>query len=378
MENDELGPMATKAFDPVGYAAGVSAGGRLLVGTIGFDVPHEILVAAGMHPIRLRGDPSVDEASKVALSGMALDPVATSHVIRFMSGNYEALDYLVIAHDTAMNAKLFFVLRELARLGELPARPEFAFVDLRHMERASTDRYNHNQLRQFVELAGGWSGGEIAEGRLREAIAICNRSRHLLQTFQSVRSGHDARFSGPEALAVFGAAQVVEQLEFQSSLTTLLGKAGDREALSGVRLFVSGSNLEDATAYELIEQAGGLIVGEDHDFGQRSFAGLVPESGEALEGLAMAYRSMPPAGAWGSLGSRANYTAHAAGQVKVRGVLSIVYEHDTALEWGWQQTRRALADAGVEARRHTISWGRPPERGPFEALVSSFGDEADK
>ena len=61
---------------------------------------------------------------------MALDPIATCHLVRLLNGDFDCLDRLIVSHDRGPDAKLFFVLRELGRLGELPERPSVSFLDM--------------------------------------------------------------------------------------------------------------------------------------------------------------------------------------------------------------------------------------------------------
>jgi benzoyl-CoA reductase/2-hydroxyglutaryl-CoA dehydratase subunit BcrC/BadD/HgdB len=366
----ELETMAAASFDPLGHAARLARGGRPVVGIIGFDVPHELVVAAGMVPVRLRADPGVDPQGFGDLSAMALDPIATCHLVRLLRGDFDCLDRLILSHDRGPDAKLFFVLRELRRLGELPDRPSVAFLDIRHLPNRTTAEYNRTRIGGLAAELQEWAGRPVSRSDLVEATALCNANRRLLKSFQALRTGARPRFSGVDSLAAIGAALVMDKGEFQATMSRLLAGAEDRSGIAGVRMFASGSSAEDAGLYRAIESAGALVVGEDHDFGDRSFEQIVVETDDPLDGIAHAYGGGAPAASWGAIAARAEYTARCAGRSGAEAVLSVLFDHDAALGWDRSAARRALAEVGIPLIEIETPWGAPTEA--VEGLVRSF------
>jgi benzoyl-CoA reductase/2-hydroxyglutaryl-CoA dehydratase subunit BcrC/BadD/HgdB len=367
----ELQTMAGASFDPLGQAAQHVREQRSVVGIIGFDVPHELVVAAGMVPVRLRADPTVDRQAYGDLSAMALDPIATSHVVRFLRGDYGCFEHLIISHDRGLDAKLFFVLRELSRLGELPARPDFAFLDLRHLPNETTAEYNRVRIGELEALLATWAGRPISRGDVLEAVTVCNANRQLLKRFQTLRTGGPPRFSGVEALAVIGAAMAMDKWEFQAAVTRLLDQAEDRPGVGGPRLLASGSTPEDAELYRAIETAGALVVGEDHDFGDRSFEQLVTETADPLDGITRAYGSGAPAASWGGIGARAAFTVRCARRSRAEAVLNVLFDHDGSLGWDRPATRKALSEAGLPLIEAETPWGASNTEN-VERMVRAF------
>jgi benzoyl-CoA reductase/2-hydroxyglutaryl-CoA dehydratase subunit BcrC/BadD/HgdB len=366
----DLETMAAASFDPLGHAAWHAETGRPVVGIIGFDVPHELVVAAGMVPVRLRADPAVDRQRFGDLSAMALDPIATCHLVRLLRGDFDCFDRLILSHDRGSDAKLFFVLRELRRLGELPDRPSVAFLDIRHLPHRTTAEYNRMRIGELTAQFEEWAGHPIGRSDLVEATALCNANRRLLKSFQGLRSGERPRFSGVDSLAAIGAALVMDKWNFQATISSLLEGAEDRTAIGGVRVFASGSSAEDASLYQAIESAGALVVGEDHDFGDRSFEQLVPETDDPLDGIAQAYGGGAPAASWGGIAARAEYTLRCARRSGAEAVLSVLFDHDAALAWDRPASRQALAEVGIPLIEIETPWGAPT--GSVERLVRSF------
>ena len=92
------------------------------------------------------------------LSAMALDPIATCHLVRLLRGDFDCFDRLILSHDRGSDAKLFFVLRELRRLGELPDRPSVALVDIRHLPHRTTAEYNRMRIGELTAQFEEWAG----------------------------------------------------------------------------------------------------------------------------------------------------------------------------------------------------------------------------
>jgi len=361
-----LSRLARAAFDPLGWVETAASGPY--VGVVGFDVPTEILVAAGLHPVQLRGAPIA--ATVADFDGLGLDPVAASHVASFVRGDYAALDYLVISHDRSMNAKLFYVLRELARLGELPQRPRLAFVDLRHMPRPATSAYNRRRVHQFAELVGRWCGGTLTDVDLQRAIDETNLTRRLLRSFEAARRSPEAPFRSTDALAVLGAAQVMEPAEFRRAVVSLLDGVGGRPE-RGPRLYVSGSTPEDPRPYQALDSLGAVVVSEDHDLGLRRRAEPIEPGDDPLGALASAYGTPPPVAGWEPLGARARHAVDAARAAGATVVLEVRYLHDRALGWEWPSMRRELLRGGIDGRSWQIPWPEAPEvPEPIASLIA--------
>jgi benzoyl-CoA reductase/2-hydroxyglutaryl-CoA dehydratase subunit BcrC/BadD/HgdB len=301
---------------------------------------------------------------------MALDPIATCHLVRLLNGDFDCLDRLIVSHDRGPDAKLFFVLRELGRLGELPERPSVSFLDIRHLPSHATAEYNRTRIGELATLLEEWAGHPFSRSEVVEATALCNANRRLLKSFQSLRTDAQPRFSGVDSLAAIGAALVMDKGEYQATMSRLLAGAEDRSGIDGVRVFASGSGAEDASLYRAIESAGALVVGEDHDFGDRSFEQLVPETDDPLDGIVQAYGGGAPAASWGATAARAEYTTQCAGRSGAEAVLSVLFDHDAALGWDRSAARRALAEVNIPLIEIETPWGAPTEA--VEGLVRSF------
>ena len=106
------------------------AQGKKVIGKLGFDVPDELLIAAGMLPVQVYADPerSLNETDKYL--EYAFEPVVRAQFEKLIDGTYgEQLDVLAISNSTDVVIRIFLYLRELHRVEPEKKLPPLAFID---------------------------------------------------------------------------------------------------------------------------------------------------------------------------------------------------------------------------------------------------------
>lgn len=350
--------------------------GGKVVGYLGADTPIELIEAARMLPVRVCGDPrgSTDLAERYL--GAAGDPVTRSQLNRLLDGSYEFLDYLVIARDTEGMVLLFQILRELQRVEPRADLPPFFFLDLLHLPYRTSQLYNRDELRRLRRALREWSGTAVSDAELRGAIAIRNQNRQLLRQVLAQRASDSLRLSGVQALQVIGAGMFLPVEEHSRLLRGLLAEVGQSPALTGVRVFLTGSEHEYSEVYELIESGGGLVVGEDHDWGNRACADLVDESADPVDALADAYQFGAPASAKYGVAERARFTAEQASAARADLVVAYIRAGDDAPPWDVAHQRQALAARGIPLMLLPDQPYGGVHRGAVEAMLGSVAASA--
>jgi len=139
--------LALAASDP---SVGIAEAARLglpVIRTLGVDAPVELIVAAGAVPVRVAGDPSQDTPNADRIMGEASVGPRGRRLLEQLLG---IDDPVVITQADAAQPQLFAALRELGRLGETV--PEHVhFLDLLHLPRASSRKYNEKRIARFIE-----------------------------------------------------------------------------------------------------------------------------------------------------------------------------------------------------------------------------------
>lgn len=337
---------------------------------VGNDVPREVLLAAGLTPVRLAGRPGSSELAD-QFCGSNIDEVSRSQLSRVLSGELSRAVGLVISGDCEGSVRLFLYLREIQRLEPFPAVPRFTFLDLVHLPSRTSAVYNLSRLDQFIAEMETWSGRRITDDELAEQARLGNELRALGEGVRQLRTADGgARLSGVEALQVFGAGFSMHPRVYRALLVELLESHLPRH--DGVRVFVTGSSHDQLAAYQLIESHGATVVGEDHDWGALSIDSPVREVGDIRSALIDAYSRGAPASAGYGIAERAAYTTRAAVAAGAQLVVCWLRRGDDAPAWDVPAQRASLADAGIPM----LALPAQPYGPPFEGQVDDLLDEA--
>ena len=331
------------------YAAARTArvGHSAAVVHVGRDVPREVVLAAGLVPVRLPGAPGRTGAGD-HLFGAGIDDVARTQLTRVLDGDLASCAGLAIGSDCEGSVRLFLHLWEVQRVEPHADVPPLAFVDCGHLPQPTTRAYNRVRFDEFVDQVARWAGRPIHDDDLAAAVATANGTRRLIRAIGELRTAAGGpRLSGADALACIGAAFCLSPADFAVLVGALLDEAADAPALPGVPVFLTGSSHDHAQAYELIESCGAVIVGEDHDWGGLAGQSDVDEYGPVREALVDAYWAGAPAASGYGIAERAEQTARLAARAGARLVIAWLREHDPAPAWDLCGQREALAEAGI-------------------------------
>ncbi|TQM45124.1 2-hydroxyacyl-CoA dehydratase family protein [Pseudonocardia cypriaca] len=322
--------------------AAAHATGLPVVGCVGADVPVEVLTAAGFLPLRLAGDPDAPSDAGDLILGRGVDPVARSVLTCLLDGGYGPLAALVVSRDCEASLRLFYAVRELHRTGDGAALPPVHLVDVLHLPHRSTTAYVLAKVRELRAQVARWSGHDVADDALAAAVAAHDRVRTLLGRVATLRRVRPARLSGMQALAVVAATTALPPDRAAELLDGLL--AQPLPDVTGTRVFLTGSSHDHPGVYAALEQAGLLVVGEDHDWGDLLHHRRVdPPPDPALLELAIAerYQHNGPTAARASMRQRAAHTAAAARACGAEALPAYARIRDDAPRWDFPAQRAA-------------------------------------
>jgi benzoyl-CoA reductase/2-hydroxyglutaryl-CoA dehydratase subunit BcrC/BadD/HgdB len=299
-----------------------------VVGCVGADVPRELVRAAGLHPVTLRGSGASSQRADEILGPRVGLPERA--VLAALLEGRPRLDFALLAHDSDSTVRLFTALRVLASKEPLPT---LWFVDLLHLPTETTAQYNRARLEELLRVLERWSGGRVFDERLGAAIRDANETRRLLCLVAELRRASPPLLRGSDALAAISAASVLPPAEANRLLGALIGESTTSLPPPPRRVFVTGSVQVDPGLYRTLEAAGFHVAGDDHDPDGR----LVAEEIEPLEAIA-AYYPLHRHGA----SDRAARTARAARDADADVVLAWIRKGDDSFAWGLPTLRRVL------------------------------------
>lgn len=135
-------------------------------------------------------------------------------------------------------------------------------------------------------------GVKITPERLKAAIHAVNEKRRALQRLAATRAADPAPISGLDSLLTVQAAFMDDTPRLTGAINDMAAECEQRvEAGEGVtpkgtkRILYTGTPMAvpNWKLFNLIEKAGGVVVGEESCTGSRYYKDLVDESGETVD-----------------------------------------------------------------------------------------------
>ena len=246
-------------------------GGRVLA-KLGFDVPDELVLAAGLMPVQVYADPDKELVYTSKMLEFAFDPMVRKQFEKLVDGTYKSqADFLAVSNSTDVIIRVFLYLRETLRsLPEVPVPPT-CFIDWLFTRNRMHQERNELTIKIFKKQLEDWTGTKITDTKIKRAAKVCNAERAALRKIGALRHGKKVRISGTEALVIIGSGFFMDKKEHTDLVKQIAKAAAKWPVITGPRVFVTGSVHEDLNVYSMIEDAGAVIVSEDHDWGDRSY-----------------------------------------------------------------------------------------------------------
>ena len=319
--------------------------GKGVVCIAGYDVPEEIILAAGMLPFRVTGYYGGERKSADKYLEYSFGAIWKG-LWESIAEDYAGLmDYLVFCSSSDMFLKLFYYFRTMQRLEPERPLPELRYLDYELVEHVfKSQERNERELRDLIEAVEGWSGNKVTEEALREAIALCNEYREALNAFSALRGKDNCRVTGSEALVVIGGSMFMEKREAIAAIKAVTAAAETWDAAEGARVYYVGSPQETTEVYEIAEAAGVNFVGEDHDMGARMFDTQVRTDIEPVSALADRLLRRMPSSEKGSIAARVKAIGEKLDETGADGFLTYMNNNDEAYVWDYPSIRKTVLE----------------------------------
>ena len=263
-------------------------GDRPAVGYLCTYAPEEIIHAAGAVPIRVTPGTGPDTPADAHLPSHVCG-VARGSLTRLLGDGLDSLQGVVFSHTCDTMQCLADVLAL--------ARPDIWVDVVGHptvLDSSGGREYLVAELQRFAGRISQRVGAVISIYELTRSVEIYNHNRNLLGRLRAFRE----MLSASEYLNVLNAGLLMPKEEHNALLDRLLGELWkgrtQPERSEGPRLLISGSFLTDTTVLELIEELGGVIVGDDLCNGTRYVDTLVAKSDDPIAALADRYLRRAP------------------------------------------------------------------------------------
>lgn len=267
--------------------------GSRIVALIGWRIPVEPIFAAGMVAITVTPDlsRSTPDADKLLSADESLETRALLQAI--ICGDLSFATLILFAPPFT---KLSAMLEELRRADlvakDIPPSYYFELAIQQSEENRAFAAERVSALAARVAAAAG-RGRADCEAGLEEFISATNRVRRAAMALCAARR-RDRPPSGAAVLGTMAKGDWLPPPDHAEMLEAL--EAAPQVVAAGVRmLVVSSSVLAGPTLHGLLEEEGGIVVGEDDIYGS-CFARneIIEASGNPLQAIADFYFDNPP------------------------------------------------------------------------------------
>ena len=354
--------------------AKLRAAGIKVIGRMGCDVPEELILAGGMLPVQIYADPKKELKETDVYLEYAFDPVVRAQFEKIVDGTYAGqIDALAISNSTDVLIRTYLYLRELHRVEPEKAVPEVEFIDWLFTRKQMHKERNELIVQIFWEAAERWAGHQITKEQVLEAARLCNENKAALRRMQTLRC--EGKISGCEALVIIGAGFFMEKAEHTKLVKLITDAAANWPVIDAPKVFFTGSNQEDTSLYQKMEEAGLLVVGEDHDWGGRVFDRDFNPALGPVRGLVDCYMLREFSGKKAFVSQRVEALNREVKETGADGVIFYTNQYEEAASWDYPSQKESLEAAGKKTLGlFKMLWPCEKNEGLEEAFAAFAAD----
>jgi benzoyl-CoA reductase subunit C len=347
-------------------AEGWKKSGKKVFGYFCNFTPEEIIYAAGIIPVRIRGGSENIELADAHLPSICCSYMRSA-LDQALKGRYNYLDGAVFPKSCDMTRALYSIWKRNVRLSyywnlPVPGKSNDVAVD-----------FYIGELRLFQESLEKYTGKKIGDGSLKQAIKLYNENRALVRELYNLMLRDNPPLPGSEVFEVLRAGLVIPKEEHNAMLRKLLPTVSSAQGSQGekVRLMIAGNTFETVELLQAIEESGANVVVDDVDIGSRYYFSSVNENEEPLKALAERYLRKVLCPCKHNAQHRVYHILKLAKDYRVQGVILLTQKYcDTHLyDRPWLEGKLKEEGLPVLAVDHSdIAW----VGGKFKTMVQAF------
>jgi benzoyl-CoA reductase subunit C len=260
--------------------------GRKVIGYLSALCPVEILTAAGVVPIRLKGSVSEAVTKADAYMETMICPFVRNVFDVALKGRYGFLDGMVLSHQCDSIDRTYDVWSY--NLGF----PYWHFVNYPHVADDPSIKFTDAILRIFIQTLEKLTGRSITDQALAEAVRAHNENRRAMRELYDLRKEDAPRISGAEMMKVLIAATSVPVDESTALIKSVTEEVKKRAPVSGggkPRIMLVGDQIDDVAIVNAIEGAEAFLVMDDLSTGSKMYWGDVDVTADPVRGITERY-----------------------------------------------------------------------------------------
>lgn len=332
--------------DPYARAKQAAANGQKLIGITPMHFPEELVHASGAYPVVLQ------EASAPVTTGWShmfpqFCAFSRTNVDAATKGELHFFDAIVIS-DMCVQTRVGFSIASRHINGE----PMYLWWPLE----ADSKRWLPAAMSRLTRLKGKLEatvGVTISDDDLTRSIDLYNRNRELLREIYELRKSNPAALTGRRMQMLVQSGMLLPKDEHNRILEQVIQDVREATAVPSdvVPIYLSGHMCHAIRPeiLDLVEDNGGVIVGDDVYVGYRYYAAEVATDRPPMEALALRFiePGVPCPTKVGSQRNWGDYILEGVRSTGARGVISFLPKHCEPHMFYYPHVKDALSEAGV-------------------------------
>ena len=268
--------------------------GGKVVGTFCTYVPEELVMAAGMLPVRILGSHEPQALTEPHIFGMFC-PFCRDGLAQGLKGRYNYVEAIVLSHSC-----LHFRQAFTSSKAHIPTNWSYYIpmpnaVQSPHAREAFAD-----EVRKFRTFLEEQTGAAIADEAIAAATRSMDENRRKLRQIYEWRKDEHPLITGADAVYMAVTSQFIHKDDHNKALDAVLAeleelRGSDRpRRQAGIRLMAVGSENDDVEFFRMVESCGATVVIDEQCAGSRYFWNVTEPNPDLLAGIANRYIDRPP------------------------------------------------------------------------------------
>lgn len=260
---------------------------KKVVGYLCSYTPEELIFAADALPFRLFGTrENINQADSYLQTYCCY--LVRGTLEEGLSGNLDFLDGAVFPHTCDSIQRL----SDIWRLNVLLQFHVDAVLPLK-LNTESAREYMIDVLMKFKRDLEKHLRTEISVDSLRYAITIYNQIRESIKKIHAIRHENPAVIKGSEFYTIMKTSMIIDRNILPRILADIIFELEAKKEICSIndrkQLVLAGGMCDHPDIYQIIEDAGGVVVWDDFCTGSRYFEGLINQDGDPIVSIAERY-----------------------------------------------------------------------------------------
>lgn len=349
--------------------------GKGAIGWLCSYVPEELILAAGLRPMRIVGQVErVKEADSYMFPNFC--PYLKNVLDSGLRGEYKDLDGIIFTNSCDAARRLYDLWTDHVKT------PFTYMLEVPRNRDDNAIRFFSEQLSHLSTRLEEFSGAGKSAGALGESIGYVNEQRSLMTSLFETQKGVPSPLKGSELLALCLETLTSSKERATEKLKEVTAQSATANPSTGKlpRVLVTGNVIDTPDLFEMVEAAGASVVTFDTCTGLRHWSGLVEEESDPIQSLARRYLLKPLCPRMPGLDQRIEQIA---GLIREYAIDGVIYSAIKFCDYGLFDA--PMIEAGLQDLRlpflvveNDYVWGdKGRVQTRIEAFVEMMADDLD-